>query len=231
MVSLRLDECFLDQVRLRPDAVAVCGDTTLTYRQLATRAVAVAGGLARLGVGREALVGMSFARGVDAVVAAVGIVLAGGAYLPISPTTPGRRIGELLAHSGVGLLVAQGDAVDVIAAAAPDGVRVIDLARVEASGSGTEVDGFTAPPPLDERSPLAHVLFTSGSTGKPKGVLVEHAGICRIAREPHFIALSADDHVLQANPIEFDAATLEIWGALLNGALGRGTVTVRVQRS
>lgn len=68
MVSLRLDECFLDQVRRRPHAVAVCGDTTLTYQQLATRAVAVAGGLARLGVRRETMVGMSFARGVDAVI-------------------------------------------------------------------------------------------------------------------------------------------------------------------
>lgn len=218
MVSLRLDECFLEHVRQRPDAVAICGDTTLTYHQLATRAVAVAGGLARLGVRRETLVGMSFARGVDAVVATVGIVLAGGAYVPISPTTPGRRIGELLADSGVGLVVADAAAVGVVAAAAPAGVEVVDLARVEAWGSSTEVDGFAAPPPLDERSPLAHVLFTSGSTGKPKGVLVEHAGICRLAREPHFLAFSPDDHVLHANPLEFDAATMEIWGALLNGA-------------
>jgi amino acid adenylation domain-containing protein len=218
VVSLRLEEGFLQHVHQRPDAVAICGDTTLTYRQLATRAVAVAGGLARLGVRRETLVGTAFTRGVDAVVAAVGIVLAGGAYVPISPTGPARRTGELLADSGIGIVVTDDAATGAVAAAAPDGTEVVDLARVEAWGSGTAVDGFTPPPPLDERSPLAHVLFTSGSTGKPKGVLIEHAGVCRIAHEPHFLALSPDDHVAQASPLEFDAATLEIWGALLNGA-------------
>ncbi|WP_370963826.1 amino acid adenylation domain-containing protein [Amycolatopsis sp. cg9] len=214
MGSLRLDECFLDQVRRRPDAVAVCGDSTLTYRELAARAIAVAAGLQRLGVERETLVGMAFPRGVDAVVAAVGITLAGGAYVPISPATPGRRIGELLADNDIGIVVAA-DAAG-IAAAAPEGVEVAALSRVEAWGSGT--GSVTAPPPLDERSPLAHVLFTSGSTGKPKGVLIEHAGIFRVVREPHFLAFSPDDHVLHASPLEFDAATMEIWGALLTGA-------------
>ncbi len=160
---------------------------------------------------RETLVGMAFPRGVDAVVAAVGITLAGGAYVPISPATPGKRIGELLADNDV--VAAE---VGLIAAAAPDGVEVVELSRVEARGSGT--DAAAAPPPLDERSPLAHVLFTSGSTGKPKGVLVEHAGIFRIVREPHFLAFAPDDHVRHASPLEFDAATMETWGALLNGA-------------
>lgn len=216
MDSLRLDECFLDQVRRRPDAVAVCGETTLTYRELADRALAVAAGLARLGVARETLVGMAFARGADAVVAAVGIVLAGGAYVPVSPATPARRVGELLADSDVGVVVAEAAAMTSIAEAAPAGVEVVDLARVEAWGHGA--GDHTVPPPLDDRSPLAHVLFTSGSTGKPKGVLIEHAGIFRIVREPHFLAFSPDDHVLHASPLEFDAATMEIWGALLNGA-------------
>ncbi|MFG1642752.1 amino acid adenylation domain-containing protein [Amycolatopsis sp. NPDC049252] len=216
MGSLRLDECFLDQVRRRPDAVAVCGDTTLTYRRLATRASAVAAGLRRLGVERETLVGMAFARGVDAVVAAVGIVLAGGAYVPVSPATPGRRIGELLADNEIGIVVAEAGAVAVVSEAAPAGVEVVGLAQAEAWGSGTGT--VPAPPPLDERSPLAYVLFTSGSTGKPKGVLIEHAGIFRITHEPRFLAFSAGDHVLHASPLEFDAATMEIWGALLNGA-------------
>lgn len=196
----------------------MCGDTALTYGELATRAVAVAGGLARLGVRRETLVGMSFARGVDAVVATVGIMLAGGAYVPVNPSFPAQRIRELLAASGVGLVVADTGSVAVLSAVAPDGVEVVDLARVLAWGSGTEVADFASPPPLDERSPLAHVLFTSGSTGSPKGVLVEHAGICRMAHEPEFLRFSPRDHVLHAHPLEFDATTLEVWSALLNGA-------------
>lgn len=216
----RLDEYFLEQVRSRPDAVAVVGDgTVLTYRELAERAVAVAGGLARLGVRRETLVGMSFRRGVDAVVATVGIMLAGGAYVPVNPALPRRRITELVTASGTGLVVCAADAVEPITAAAPDGVEAVELARVSAWGRHVDLDTFTVPAALPEhRSPLAHVLFTSGSTGKPKGVMVEHAGICRMAREPDHLRFSPSDHVLHAHPLEFDAATLEIWSALLNGA-------------
>src|SRR5262249_39567932 len=149
---------------------------------LAERAVAVAGGLARLGVRRETLVGMSFWRGVDAVVATVGIMLAGGAYVPVNPAFPRRRIAELITGSGTGRVGGAADAVEPMAAAAPDGVEVLDLARVSAWGRDTDLDTFTVPPALPEhRSPLAHVLFTSGSTGAPKGVMVEHAGICRMA--------------------------------------------------
>ncbi|SFR28059.1 amino acid adenylation domain-containing protein [Lentzea waywayandensis] len=216
----RLDEYFLEQVRLRPDAVAVVGDgTVLSYRELARRAVAVAGGLARLGVRRETLVGMSFDRGVDAVVATVGIMLAGGAYVPVNPAFPRRRITELITSSGTGLVVCAADAVAPVTAAAPDGVEVLELAQVSAWGRDTDLDTFAVPAPLPEhRSPLAHVLFTSGSTGEPKGVMVEHAGICRMAREPDHLRFSPSDHVLHAHPLEFDAATLEIWSALLNGA-------------
>jgi amino acid adenylation domain-containing protein len=209
-VNDRVDEHFLEQVRLRPDAIAVVsGTTTMTYRQLADRATALAGGLAELGVRRETLVGMAFDRSADAVVAMLAITLAGGAYVPLNPAFPARRIADLLDDSGVRLVLGDRAGRASVAAAAPDGVRVLGLSEVP------HRPNFVTPP---GRSPLAYVMYTSGSTGRPKGVLVEHGGIVRLVREPDYADFSATDRFAQLSALEFDAATMEIWGALLNGA-------------
>jgi amino acid adenylation domain-containing protein len=107
-----------------------------------------------------------------------------------------------------------GDAVGraAMASAAPAGVRVLGLDEVPRRPD------FVAPPAATDRSPLAYVMYTSGSTGRPKGVLVEHAGIVRLVREPDYADFSAADRFAQLSALEFDASTLEIWGALLNGA-------------
>ncbi|HEY0454106.1 non-ribosomal peptide synthetase, partial [Actinophytocola sp.] len=212
-MNQRVDEHFLAQVRRRPDELAVVsGPTTMTYRQLADRATALAGGLAGLGVRRETLVGMAFDRSPDAVVAMLAIVLAGGAYVPVSPAFPERRIAELLDDSGVRLVLADPAGRVRIAAAAPGGVRVLGLADVPRKA------GPVPPPAPPGRSPLAYVMYTSGSTGRPKGVLVEHAGIVRLVRDPDYAEFSTVDRFAQLSALEFDASTLEIWGALLNGA-------------
>jgi amino acid adenylation domain-containing protein len=209
-VNDRLDEHFLQQVRLRPDEIAVVsGTTTLTYRQLADRATGIAGGLAELGVRRETLVGMAFERSADAVVAMLAITLAGGAYVPVNPAFPTRRIADLLDDSGVRLVLGDPAGRASVAAAAPAGVRVLGLAEVP------HRPNFVTP---QGSSPLAYVMYTSGSTGRPKGVLVEHGGIVRLAREPDYADFSATDRFAQLSALEFDASTMEIWGALLNGA-------------
>jgi amino acid adenylation domain-containing protein len=212
-VHTRVDEHFLHQVRLRPDDVAlVSGTTTMTYRQLADRATGLAGGLAELGVTRETLVGMAFDRSADAVVAMLAIVLAGGAYVPVNPAFPDRRIAEVLADSGVRLVLGDPVGRAAVASAAPAGVRVLGLEEIP------HRPGFVPPAASPDRSPLAYVMYTSGSTGRPKGVLVEHRGIVRLVREPDYADFSAADRFAQLSALEFDASTLEIWGALLNGA-------------
>jgi non-ribosomal peptide synthetase component F len=65
---------------------------------------------------------------------------------------------------------------------------------------------------------LAYIMFTSGSTGKPKGVAVPHRAVVRLVKETNFMTFSAGDVFLLFAPVSFDASTLEIWGALLNGA-------------
>ncbi|WP_438483832.1 amino acid adenylation domain-containing protein [Streptomyces sp. S186] len=215
-----LEELFREQVARRPDAPAVVdGETTLSYRELHDRAGRVAAGLIALGVRRETPVAMAFPRSADAIVCTLAIVLAGGAYLPVNPDFPGERLAHMLGDSGAELLVCAPGLAGALGSAAPRATRVMTLGALIAEG---ERAGISPPadavPCVGERSPLAYVMFTSGSTGRPKGVLVEQAGIVRLVRDNGFFRFSADERLLLTGALEFDAATFEIWGCLLNGA-------------
>src|SRR6266498_1972183 len=200
---LRIAELFLARVRERPDAVALAGDgTSMTYRALGERATTLAGGLVELGVAPETPVGLAFERSADAIVAMLAISLAGGAYVPLNPAFPTQRLDDLVADSGVRLVLA-----DAAGRSAVTAERVLGLAEVPAAT-------FVAP----AHSTLAYVMYTSGSTGRPKGVLVEDAGIVRLVCAPDYLDFTPHDRIAQLSALEFDASTVEIWGALLNGA-------------
>ncbi|GAA2673985.1 amino acid adenylation domain-containing protein [Streptomyces lunalinharesii] len=215
-----LEELFREQVARRPDAPAVIdGATTLSYRELHDRAGRVAAGLIALGVGRETPVAMAFPRSADAVVCTLAIVLAGGAYLPVNPDFPGERLTQMLGDSGAELLVCAPGLAGALTSALPRATRTMTLHALIAEG---ERAGISPPagaaPGAAGRSPLAYVMFTSGSTGRPKGVLVEQAGVVRLVRDNGFFRFSPDERLLLTGALEFDAATFEIWGCLLNGA-------------
>ncbi|WP_436740142.1 amino acid adenylation domain-containing protein [Streptomyces sp. BBFR102] len=216
-----LEDLFGEQAELRPDALAVVeGGIRLTYGELRERAGLMAAGLAARGVGRETLVAMAFPRSAEAIVCTVAVVLAGGAYLPVNPSFPGERLRLMLGDSGAPLLVCAPGAEESLAPALPDGMRVTTPDELVAEGRRTHPDGggpATAPRPED-RSPLAYVMYTSGSTGRPKGVMIEQSGIVRLVKESDFYRFSPHDRLLLTGALEFDAATFEIWGCLLNGA-------------
>lgn len=174
----------------------------MTYRALGERTTALAAGLVELGVRPETPVGLAFARSADAIVAMLAVTLAGGAYVPLNPAFPARRVADLVADSGVRLVLA-----DAAGRAAVTAERVLSL---------DEVPTATFVPPA--HSTLAYVMYTSGSTGQPKGVLVEDAGIVRLVREPDYPGVTPDDRIAQLSALEFDASTWEVWGAFLNGA-------------
>ncbi|MFB7634271.1 amino acid adenylation domain-containing protein [Streptomyces sp. NPDC056149] len=215
-----LEELFREQVACRPDAPAVIdGGTTLSYRELHDRAGRVAAGLIAMGVGRETPVAMAFPRSADAIVCTVAIVLAGGAYLPVNPDFPGERLAHMLGDSGAQLLVCAPGLAGALAPALPRTTRAMTLGALIAEGERAGISPPTeALPSAGERSPLAYVMFTSGSTGRPKGVLVEQAGIVRLVKDNGFFDFSAGERLLLTGALEFDAATFEIWGCLLNGA-------------
>ncbi|WP_455431705.1 non-ribosomal peptide synthase/polyketide synthase [Streptomyces griseosporeus] len=200
-------ELFLDQVRRTPDAPAVVsGARTLTYRDLADRAGALARLLAEAGVGAEQRVGIVLPRSVDLVVALHAVALAGGAFVPVDPAHPAERIAQTLTDAApVLVLTTSGTALP------ETGTRRLDVDALDLSG-----DGLVRPVRAEQ---AAYVIYTSGSTGRPKGVVVTHAGIPGLARaQKAGFDVDADSRVLQFASPSFDAYVSEVAVTLLAGA-------------
>ncbi|MGW2052270.1 AMP-binding protein, partial [Streptomyces sp. NPDC001858] len=172
---------FEAQVVRSPDAVAVVGGgVELTYAELDVRANRVAGYLVDQGVGVESVVGVVMERGVDVVVALLGVLKAGAAYLPVDPQYPVDRIALMLADSGAGWVLTSVacESVAVESAPAQVAVTVVDEPSVAAAIAGCS---GSAPSVVVDPEGLAYVIYTSGSSGVPKGVGVVHGGAVNLA--------------------------------------------------
>ena len=193
-----LHHLFEAQVSRTPDAEALTfNDETLTYAELNRRANQLAHHLRSLGVGPEALVGIQLERSVELIVGILGVLKAGGAFVPIDPSYPQERIDFMLADAGLSVLLTQRDFASA------------DLEKMPDENLQTEV----AP------DNLAYAIYTSGSTGRPKGVLIQHQGVVNLAfAQREAFAVSAESRVLQFASISFDAAISEIFKTLLTGA-------------
>lgn len=212
-----IEDLFRAQVALGAGRTAVVHDRErLSYGELHERAVALARGLVRSGVDRETPVGMAFDRSVEAIVAMLGIVLAGGAYVPVNPGHPAARVQRVVRSSDLRLVLtstARRAAVADRVASAADVRTIAGISR-----GGGDPYGFAPPAAGPGHSPLGYVMHTSGSTGEPKGVMVEHQGIARLVKDTGYLDFSPAQRFLHGAALEFDASTLEVWGALLNGA-------------
>ncbi len=206
-----IHQLFEAQVERTPETIAlIFGNEQLSYRDLNRRANRLAGYLKSKGIGPNAPVGVLLDRSVNMIVAQLGILKAGGAYVPMDPEYPEERLAFILADSGARLLLTrkalQGrlreQTVEVISI---DGDLVGNTCE---NNLANEASGDT----------LAYSMYTSGSTGKPKGIGVPHRAISRLVCNTNYISLGPSDRVAQASNASFDAATFEIWGALLHGA-------------
>ncbi|MCP5150487.1 MAG: amino acid adenylation domain-containing protein [Chromatiales bacterium] len=205
-------ELFDAEASRRPDATAVvCGDERLTYAELARAANRMAAFLGMRGVGVGDRVGFCLRRSVDAVVTMLGVLKAGAAYVPLDPDHPGDRNVFVLSDTAAALAVTTRDLAPRLAGAAVDSVVLEDVRDLIASAddSGRALAAGA--------QSLAYVMYTSGSTGEPKGVSVTHRGIVRLVRGANYVTLDQEQVIAQFAPLAFDAATFEIWGALLNG--------------
>ncbi|HYR07778.1 MAG TPA: amino acid adenylation domain-containing protein, partial [Longimicrobium sp.] len=169
-----IHQLFQAQAARTPDAVAVVSaGGSLTYGELDDRANRLARHLVRLGVGPEVRVGLCMERGLELMVAILGVMKAGGAYVPVDSAHPAERNGYVLADSAVAVLLTQ----ERLRAGLPvaDGVRVVAIdrewERIAEEDAGAPETGVTA-------ENLAYVIYTSGSTGRPKGVAMHHRGVC-----------------------------------------------------
>ncbi len=206
------------QSELSPDVVAVQADAgCLTYRQFDGLANRVARRLVRMGVRRGDVVGVCLERSLALPVAALGILKAGAAFLPLDPADSRTRLAGLLDEAAAAVVVSREAASPAISGPP---LLLLDDAWQSLSG---ESAADPALPPLASLvtapDDLAYVIFTSGSTGQPKGVMVEHQAIGNhMEWMQRRFPLTPDDRVLQKTPLTFDPSIWEIFAPLQAGA-------------
>ncbi|WP_050514404.1 non-ribosomal peptide synthetase [Streptomyces rimosus] len=207
-------EVFRRRAAERPEATALLhGEHTVSYRTLDRASDAYAAELAAAGVRAGNIVPVLMPRSPRYVATVLAILKLGAAYAALGPRWPAPRIADLIRRADAPLIAADSGGRPGTASV-PVWAPGTDLEQAAATGS--------APPPVTVReTDTCCVFFTSGSTGRPKGVLSPHAGTVRLftPTEPpaRFADLGPDTVWPQAAPLPWDAASLELWGALLNG--------------
>ncbi|MEL5470207.1 amino acid adenylation domain-containing protein [Serratia nevei] len=197
-------ELFEQQARQTPQAIALIQDAQrLSYAQLNARANRLAHRLIERGVQPGDRVAVRLARSIELVCAQLAVIKAGAAYVPIDPQLPAARQAWIADDSGACLMLT--DAI---------GNEEIPQLTVE----DREAEDHDGNPALRVSSgATAYIMYTSGSTGTPKGVMTPHQGITRLVRNNRYAAFDADDRIAFAANPAFDASTMEVWAALLNG--------------
>ncbi|MFH7599304.1 amino acid adenylation domain-containing protein [Streptomyces racemochromogenes] len=224
----RFHELFEEQVRLRPDAVAVVhGDRSLTYRELNRRANRIAWQLRREGLWGEDVVAVVTERDLDWAAAVLGVFKAGGAYLPVEPHFPASRIETMLRRSGCRQVLTVTDVSPGLAGA----VAAMDADPACGADATPRVHRIDAlPGDLAEQDPdlpvaadaLAYIYFTSGSTGEPKGAMCEHAGfVNHLLAKIEDLEITEDTTVAQTAPQCFDISLWQLVSALVVGGRTR----------
>jgi long-chain acyl-CoA synthetase len=231
---LLVDDLLHQAACRRPDSEAlVSGGRRLTYGELDAAAGRVAVGFRSLGVARGDRVAIYLENGVEAVLAILGALRAGAAFVPINPTTKGQKLGYLLRDSGASLLVADRRAAPSVAEAREG---ITDALSIVLTGVEREREDETVPfpfVPFDEleastaeerRSAridldLAALIYTSGSTGRPKGVMMTHANILAATSSINaYLQNRHDDTILDVLPLSFDYGLYQLFLAMQSGA-------------
>ncbi|MFG3346188.1 amino acid adenylation domain-containing protein [Streptomyces sp. NPDC048018] len=184
----------------------IAGRERIGYAELRRRADALAARLAHRGIGPEDRVAIHLERSAELIVAMLGVLKAGAAFVPVAPEYPRERIDFMLRDSGAVAVVADPGA------APPGGVPVVPVDGATDAGEGAFA-------PVDVPADgAAYVIYTSGSTGRPKGVVVTHANALGLVQGQDYVRFGPRETFLQLSPTSFDASAFEIWGALLHGS-------------
>lgn len=208
--ALTVHGLFIDQVEHSPESIALSHQSqNLRYRELHRRSDDLANALRAKGVASGSIVGVALKRTFDSVVALLGILKAGAAYLPLDTAYPAERLEFMVKDAKVSLIVSHTE----LAASLPKAMSTLLVDTMGAVVSGAPCSHEATIGGQD----LAYIMYTSGSTGTPKGIEITHDAIIRLVKDSTYIDLTAAQTLMHAAPLGFDASTLEIWGPLLNG--------------
>jgi amino acid adenylation domain-containing protein len=204
-------ELIREQVEISGETIAVSEDEVqVSYGELERRTNQLARHLIEKGVGPEVIVGISMEASIEMVIGMLGVVKAGGAYLPLDPELPWERKREMIRESRCGLILTRGERRRTEEGMEVEEIRVDEERRYE--GYSEEEIGRRA----DEQN-LAYVMYTSGSTGSPKGVGVTHESLNWLMRNLGEAEIKRGDVVGQVASPSFDAVVYEVWGGLVGG--------------
>ncbi|RQZ89801.1 amino acid adenylation domain-containing protein [Burkholderia cepacia] len=219
---------FADAARATPDAIALeyadvhGGVHRATYRELDVGTSRIAAALRRRGVRPDTPVALCVERSFDMVMALVGVLKAGAAYLPVDPDYPAERIAYLLRDARPAVAITQAHLREQVEAALGDGAttQLLTVADLLADETVDEtVDDTAGVTAGIDNAQLAYLIYTSGSTGKPKGAGNTHGALAnRIAWMQHAYRLTRDDVVLHKTPFGFDVSVWEFVWPLAIGA-------------
>ncbi|WP_328779694.1 non-ribosomal peptide synthetase [Streptomyces canus] len=213
----RVHELFEERVGKHPDAVAaVQGERQWTYAELNSRANQVGRALLARGLKAEGVVAVVMERDLDWMAAVLGVLKAGGVYLPVEPHFPAERVSRTLSRAGCELVVTERGSTGSLSGTTATTLFVAD------AYAESHADGDLGIPVAAGQ--LAYIYFTSGSTGEPKGAMCEHAGfVNHVLAKVEDLGIGEDDVVAQTAPQCFD---ISLWQLLAGPVVGGRTLVV-----
>jgi amino acid adenylation domain-containing protein len=208
-----LHEAFEARAGERKDAVAVnFAEKAITYRELDTRSNQLAARLRSLGVRPEVPVALYLDRSLEMVVAILGVLKAGGCYLPIDLAYPKERLAFMLEDAAPPILLTQ----EILASSLP--ANPATILRLDSDCPNIAAESPASSPSGAVGGNAAYIIYTSGSTGKPKGVMVTHFNVLRLLNQTeHWYGFNVDDVWPLFHSYAFDVSVWELWGCLLYG--------------
>jgi amino acid adenylation domain-containing protein len=220
VASTLMHELVEQQAQATPERNALrCDDLMLSYRELDEHANQLAHMLRERGVERGHRVGLCLSRGIDMVVALLGVLKAGATYVPLDPGFPKARLDYFAEDAQLVLLLTE-KAIDVAPTAwCADAAQRVLVIDADTAWTREPVSALSDSAQRARPDDVAYVIYTSGSTGKPKGVAVPHGAVANflesMRREP---GLKADDRLAAVTTLSFDIAVLELLLPLTVGA-------------
>ena len=231
-----LQQLLTESATAYPDKTAVWArGASITYRELEERSNQLAHQLRKLGVGKGDRVGLFFPKSVESVVSMLGVLKAGGVYVPLDPQAPVDRVGYIIGNCGIRILITNREkrqalnsdtveALEYCVLTDPHSVEVApsesaEEARVIGWPGLAEFPASHAPKVDLIETDLAYILYTSGSTGRPKGVMISHQNALTFVEWcAEEFQVRGDDRLSNHAPLHFDLSVFDVYNTLEAGA-------------